>query len=61
MKLEDDVVIHNGLGYLVGQRLGVFYADYSLLGLRYPEWIQGYLKLLIGLFHKIGLMANLAK
>ena len=33
MKVEDDAVIHNGLGHVVGLILGVFYEDYVLLGL----------------------------
>ena len=41
--------------------MGVFYADNCLLGLWDPEWIQGPLNILIGLFHWIDLMDNIAK
>ena len=59
--VEDDAVIHDMLGHAVGWRLGIFYTCDSLLGSRYPEWIQGDLNVLIGLFRQIGLMANVAK
>ena len=59
--MADYVVIHGGLGHAVGQSFGVLYADNGILGLRYPEWLQGYLNVLIGLFRRIGLMANVAK
>ena len=31
MAVEDDAVIYDGLGHVVGQRLGVFYVDDGLL------------------------------
>ena len=61
MKLEDDVVIHNGLVHAVGWRLGVLYADDGLLGFWDPEWLQGAFNILIGLLLWIGLMYKVAK
>ena len=61
MKMEDDVVTHDGLGHAVGQNLELFYVENGLLGSRDPKWLQGYLNVLIGLFRQIGLTANVAK
>ena len=41
--------------------MGFFYAYDDLLGSREPEWLQGALNFLIGLFQMIGLAANIAK
>ena len=59
--VEDDVVIQNRLGHVVGRSFGVFYADNDILSLQDPAWLQGSLNILIGLFHRIGLMYNVAK
>lgn len=61
MTVEDESVIHNGLGHVVMWILGVFYLDDGLLGFHDPEWLQGVLNVLIGLFRRIGLMENLTK
>ena len=58
MTIYNDLVIHGGLGHAVGQSLGVFYVDNGLLRLWEPEWIEGALNVLIGLFCWIGLMTN---
>ena len=41
--------------------IGVFYADDVIMGSQDPEWIQGAIDVLIGLFYRVGLMANVAK
>ena len=41
--------------------MGVVYANYGLLGSRDSEWLQVALNSRIGLFRKIGLVANAAK
>ena len=61
MKVEDEAVINDGLGHAVGQIMGVFYTYDGIIGLRDPEWIQGGINILIGLFRQIGLVANTAK
>ena len=48
--VEDKEVPQDGLGNAMGWILGVFYAEDGLLDSREPEWTQGALKLLIGLF-----------
>ena len=50
MTLEDDTFIRDRLGHAVGQRIGVLYADYGLIGLRDPGCLQGVSTVLIGLF-----------
>ena len=61
MTVEDDVVIHDGMGHVVGRRMGVFYTDDGLIGSQDPECLQGALNVLISLLRWIGLMANVAK
>ena len=46
---------------MVGRCLGLIYADDSVVELQDPEWLQGALNVLIGLFHLYGLVANVAK
>ena len=61
MTVDDETVIHDELGHTVGWSMGVFYADYGLIGSCDPEWIQWSLNVIIGLFLQIGLMSNVAK
>ena len=61
MAMEDKAPIHDILGHAVGWILGVFYTYDGLLRSRDPEWKQGALNFLIGLFRRIGLEANIAK
>ena len=61
MTVEDDAVIHNGLGNAVWRSLGVFYANRGIIVLRYLECLQGDLNVLTGMFLRIELMANAAK
>ena len=41
--------------------MGMFYVDDGLIGYRDLEWLQGFLNVLIRLFHRVGLMANITK
>ena len=41
--------------------MGVFYMDDGIISLRYPEWIQGDLNIIIDLFQRILLIANVAR
>ena len=52
---------HDGLGETVGQCLGVFYADNCMMGTREPDWPQHVMTVLVGLFRRHGLAANVAK
>ena len=54
-------VVYDVLVHAVGRILGVFYASDVLLGYQDPEWLQGALNVLIGLFWNIGMASNVAK
>ena len=41
--------------------MGVFYEYAGMIILRDPEWIQGSINALIGLFSRVGLMDNVEK
>ena len=61
MVVEDELFDHGGLGLAVVRCMGMFYMYDGLVGLRDPEWLQGALNVIIGLFQKYGLVANVAK
>ena len=61
MKLEDQRVAHDGLGYTVGWCLGVFYADNGMVGSRDLDWLQHAMNVLVGLFRRYGMAYNFAK
>ena len=58
LMVEDEVVIQYGIVHVVEQSLGVFYIDDGILGSRDLEWLHGKLNVLIRLFRRIGLAAN---
>ena len=60
MTVDDDTVIQDSLVHAVGRSMEVVYEDDGLIGSREPEWLQGSLNVLIGLFLRIGLMTNVA-
>ena len=45
--LEDESAVHDSNRMVEGRSLGIFYANDGLIGLRKPEWLQGYLNVLI--------------
>ena len=55
------MVIYDGLVHVVRHSLVLFYVKYCLIGLQYPECLQGYHNVLIGLFLRIALMSNISK
>ena len=59
--MEEKSAIHNEIRMSVGRSMGLFYADEGLIGPQDPEWLQEILSIFIGLFHRVGLMANIAK
>ena len=50
LMVEDKLVVHEGLGLMVGGCLGLFYAVDCMVESIYSEWLQGSLNVLIGLF-----------
>ena len=58
LTVEDQLVAHKGLGLAIGRCLRLFYSDDGVVGLRYLEWLQGALNLLIGIFRRYKLVMN---
>ena len=61
MTVEDQRVAHDGLEETVGRCLGFLYADDGMVGSGDSDWLQHAMKVLIGLFRRYGLAANVAK
>ena len=61
LTVEDELVAHKELGLVVGRCLGLFYADDGMAESQYPEWLQGAINMLIGLFWRYGLVAKISK
>ena len=59
--VEDQLVDQEQLGLAVWRCLGLFYSNNGVVGSRDPECPQGALNVLIGPFHRYGLVANVAK
>ena len=60
-KVEDNAVINDSLGHVVGRSLGVFYTNDDILGSQDQECIQVEINVSIGMFHRIGLLAKADK
>ena len=61
LTVEDGSVVHDEFRKAVGRIMGVFYANDGLIGWRDPEWLQGSINILIGIFQRSVPMANPAK
>ena len=61
LTVEDEAVIEYGLGHAVGRSFGFFYADDGILVSQDPDFLHGSLNVLITLFWRIRLAANVAK
>ena len=61
LTVEYKSATNDGLGIAVGRSMGVVYVDDGRLGSRYPEWLYGDINVLIRIFRRVGLMANVAK
>ena len=61
MTVKDQRVAHDGLVESVGRCLGVFYSNDNMVGSRYPKWLQHSMNILVSLFQRHGLAANIAK
>ena len=59
--VEDQRMAHDGLGETVRRFLGVFYANYGMVGSRKSYWLQHAMNILVGIFRRYGLAANVAK
>ena len=61
MEAEDQRVAHDGMGEAVGRCLEIFYADDGMVGSREAEWLQNLMNVLVGLFRRNDLAANVTK
>ena len=61
MTVEDHRVDHDGMGETVGRCLGVFYANNGMVGSRESDWMQHTMNVLVGVFRRYGLAANIKK
>ena len=61
MTVEYQSLTHDGLGETLGRCLGVFYAYYVMVGSRDSGWLHQEMNVLVGLFIRYGLVANVAK
>ena len=61
MTVEDQLVAQEGLGISVERYMVLFYADDGMVVSLDQEWLQGALNVLIILFWRYGLVANIAK
>ena len=61
MTVEDQRVAHDVFGASVRRCLVVLYADDSMVGSRYPDWLQQLMNVLVGLFLRYSLTGNVAK
>ena len=59
--IEDQRVAHNGLLETVGRCLVVFYAKNAIVVSHDSDWIQHAMNVLVGLFRRYGLAANVSK
>ena len=61
MNAKDQAVAQEGLRLNVGRCLGVFYANYGMVGACDSEWLQKALNIPIGFFRRYGIIANAEK
>ena len=61
MTVEYQRVDHDRMVETIGRCLGVFYADNAMVSSRNSEWIKNTMNVLLGLFKRYGLAANVAK
>ena len=61
MTVEDQRVAHDGLVENFGCYLGVLYDNNGMVGSRDSDWLQHDMNVLVGLFRRYGLVANVVK
>ena len=61
LTVEYELVSHEWTLLAMVWCLGLFYSDDGMVGLYNPEWLQGAFNVLIGLFRRYGLVANVSK
>ena len=61
LSVEYEYTTHNGLQIVVGRLMGLFYADDEMIGLRDLEWLQNSINVLIVIFRRVSVVANIIK
>ena len=61
MTVEDHRVYHDGLGETVGWCLVFFYSNYGMVKTSNSDWIQHAMNVMVCLFRRYGLAANVDK
>ena len=61
MAVKDQRVALDGLGETVGRCLRALYSNNGMVVSRESEWIQHAMNVLVGLFRRYGLAANISK
>ena len=59
LTVEEESATHEVLGTAVGHCMGVLFLDNGIIGSRDPEYIQGSINVLIGIFIRVRLMKML--
>ena len=60
MTVEDQRVDHDGLGKTDGRCMSVFYSNDGMVDSWEPDWLQHLMNILVGLFQKYDLVANVS-
>ena len=61
LTINNHAANHDDIGEAVGHNLGVFYVNDGMIVSRNPGWLHKDINVLIGLFRRIGLEANISK
>ena len=61
LTLEDQRVAHDGMGEAVRRCLELFYANYTVVSYIDSEWLHHKMNILVGLFRRYGITANVSK
>ena len=61
LMVDDQLSVQEGLGLALGRCLVIFYANGGMVESRDPDWLQGNLNVIIGIFCRYGLVMNVTK
>jgi Reverse transcriptase (RNA-dependent DNA polymerase) len=60
-QVDNASIVTHGFGHTIAFRLGLLYADDTLIGSRNAPWLQTALQSLVDIFARLGLEANASK
>ena len=61
MMVEDQLVVHKGLGLALGRCVSLFYTDNGVMGSWYLKCLKGAINVIIGIFCTYRPVANVVK